>query len=31
MDATTRFTPAAMIAFVHGPVRPVVQHGSSVM
>jgi len=28
--ATTRWMPAAMIALVQGPVRPVVQHGSSV-
>ena len=28
--ATTRATPASISAFVQGPVRPVLQHGSSV-
>ncbi len=29
--ATTRATPAAIKAFVHGPVRPVWQQGSRLM
>ncbi len=30
MATTTRRTPASMIRLVHGPVRPVCAHGSSV-